>query len=208
VTLQTGVLALQGAFQAHAAVLARLGAAVREVRSPADLAGLHALCLPGGESTTMSLLLDTSGLRAPLHLALAPAAEGGRALPVLATCAGSILLARQLSGDSGSRKVDTLGLLDATVSRNAFGRQVASFEAELAADWPVLGPGAASNTGSFHAVFIRAPRFTALGPGVEVALRLGDEPVLVRQGNLLAATFHPELSGDDRIHRALLALAG
>jgi 5'-phosphate synthase pdxT subunit len=214
VTIQAGVLALQGAFQAHARVLAQLGTDVREVRRPEHLAGLDALCMPGGESTTMSLLLDTTGLRGPLSAALAPRGQGGGALPVLATCAGAILLAQRLAGDNGSRKVDTLGLLDATVNRNAFGRQVDSFEAELAVDWAVLlgtqadGPAdALTHAPAFHGVFIRAPRFEAVGPRAQVAGLLGAEPVLVRQGNILAATFHPELSGDLRIHAALLALA-
>jgi 5'-phosphate synthase pdxT subunit len=206
VTRLAGVLALQGAFQAHARVLAQLGCNVREVRRPEDLAGLAALCMPGGESTTMSLLLDTTGLRAPLRQALAPAADGGDALPVLATCAGAILLAQRLTGDTGSRKVDPLGLLDATVSRNAFGRQVDSFEADLDADWGILGLPAQAEP-RFHALFIRAPRFEQVGPQAQVAMRLAGEPVLLRQGHILAGAFHPELSGDSRVHEALLGLA-
>jgi 5'-phosphate synthase pdxT subunit len=208
--LVAGVLALQGDFAAHARMLAGLGVEVREVRLPEHLAGLAALCMPGGESTAMSLLLDTTGLRGPLRQALAPAAAGGAGLPVLATCAGAILLAQRLAGDTGSRKVETLGLLDATVDRNAYGRQVNSFEAELEVDWGLLDGGAGGRPAPalFHGVFIRAPRIAAAGPAALVAGQLAGEPVLLRQGNILAATFHPELSGDSRLHQALLALAG
>jgi 5'-phosphate synthase pdxT subunit len=212
VPIEAGVLALQGAYQAHAAVLGRLGCAVREVRAAADLTGLQALCMPGGESTTMSLLLDTSGLRGPLRRALAPDMEGGAGLPVLATCAGMILLARQVTGDTGSRRVDSLGLLDATVNRNGFGRQIESFETELEVDWAALGEGVPAATGSaavggLHGVFIRAPRVEAVGKGVQVAATLNGEPVLLRQGNIIAASFHPELSGDPALHAALVQMA-
>lgn len=197
-----GVLALQGDFAAHAAVLGQLGAAAREVRRPPDLAGLDCLCLPGGESTAMSLLLDSSGLREPLREALA----GG--LPALATCAGAILLARRVAGDSGSRKVEPLGLLDATLDRNAYGRQVDSFEAELQPDWPALGGPPEWGARPLRGVFIRAPLIRDPGPGVAVVCTRGaGEIVMVRQGSLLAATFHPELSGDTRMHEALLRLA-
>jgi 5'-phosphate synthase pdxT subunit len=238
--IQAGVLALQGDFAAHARMLNQLGAEVREVRGPDDLAGLQCLCLPGGESTTMSLLLHTTGLREPLRTLLAPADAGGGGLPVLATCAGVILLARQLSGDTGTRKVDTLGLLDATVDRNAYGRQVESFEAEVEVEWGILcrdrrepvpcrdaregvRNDAELETDSLtavptaddltvvptclHAIFIRAPRITSVGPSAQVAGRLGDEPVLLRQGNILAATFHPEIAGDPRLHAALLEIS-
>lgn len=208
--INAGVLALQGAYNAHANVLRSLGATVREVRFPAELAGIELFCMPGGESTAMSLLLDKSGLREPLRELLSASAEGSGGPAVLATCAGAILLARELEHDDGSLKVQTLGLLDAVVDRNAFGRQVDSFEAELTIAWPALGLPAES--GPLHGVFIRAPRFAALGPATAVCGWLhgpgagSGEPVLLRQGRILAATFHPELSGDARIHRALLNL--
>ena len=179
-----GVLALQGDFAAHARILRDLGADVREVRRLADLEGLRALVLPGGESTALLRLMDGApwldALRA-FH------AEGGA---LLGTCAGAILLAREVRPAQPS-----LGLLDAVVERNAYGRQTESFEAEIAAptfDAPMRG------------VFIRAPRLTATGPAVEVLARLKDQPVLVRQGRVLAATFHPEMAADDRVHRRLL----
>lgn len=179
---RVGVLALQGDFAAHAAALARLGCQVREVRRVAELEGLAGLALPGGESTALlNLMRDEpwfEALRA-LH------ARGGA---LFGTCAGAILLAREVT----SPRQESLGLLDAVVERNAFGRQVDSFEARLAA--PLLG-------GDLTAVFIRAPRLRAVGPGVEVLARLDGEPVLVREGRVLAATFHPEIAGDDRLHR-------
>jgi 5'-phosphate synthase pdxT subunit len=179
-----GVLALQGDFAAHAAVLRRLGESVREVRSWADLADLRALVLPGGESTALLRLMDGG----PWFDALRAFHDGGGAL--LGTCAGAILLARDVDPAQPS-----LGLLDVSISRNAYGRQVDSFESTLDApafDDPLLG------------VFIRAPRFTAVGPRVEVLGRLDGEPVLVRHGRVLAATFHPEIAGDDRVHRMLI----
>ncbi|MCC7477981.1 pyridoxal 5'-phosphate synthase glutaminase subunit PdxT [bacterium] len=203
---RAGVLALQGAYQAHARVLSALGCEVVEVQRPAQLEGLRLLCMPGGESTTMSLLLSSSGLREPLRQAIAAG------LPVLATCAGAILLAQRLEGDSGSLKVEPLGLLDLTVDRNAYGRQNESFEAGLEIDWTGLPGSSAGGTQLFHAVFIRAPRFQLPGAQVRVlasfqpAGAAAAEPVLVRQGNIIAAAFHPELSGDDRIHRAALGL--
>lgn len=181
-----GVLALQGDFAAHAAVLRRLGETVREVRSWTDLAGLRALVLPGGESTALLRLMG-----GPWFDALRAFHVGGGAL--LGTCAGAVLLARDVDPAQPS-----LGLLDVCVSRNAYGRQVDSFEAQLDApafDDPLLG------------VFIRAPRFTAVGPRLEVLARLDGEPVLVRQGRVLAATFHPEIAGDDRVHRMLIGLS-
>jgi pyridoxal 5'-phosphate synthase pdxT subunit len=180
----TGVLALQGDFAAHAAALRRLGGAVREVRRCADLEGIRALVLPGGESTALLRLMADE----PWFEALRAFHAGGGAL--LGTCAGAILLARSVDPQA------SLGLLDAAVARNAYGRQVESFEAKLDAplfDHTLLG------------VFIRAPRFTALGPRVEVLARLDGEPVLVRQGRVLGATFHPEIARDDRVHRLLLA---
>lgn len=184
--MPVGVLALQGDFAAHAAVLRRLGAAPREVRSWTDLPDLSAIVLPGGESTALLRLLADG----PWFDALRAFHAGGGAL--LGTCAGAILLARDVDPAQPS-----LGLLDASVSRNAYGRQVDSFEARLDApgfDDPLLG------------VFIRAPRFTALGPRVEVLARLDGEPVLLRHRRVIAATFHPEIAGDDRVHRMLLEL--
>ena len=185
--MAAGVLALQGDFAAHAAVLRRLGEPVREVRSWTDLSGLCALVLPGGESTALLRLMGGG----PWFDALRAFHDGGGAL--LGTCAGAILLARDVDPAQPS-----LGLLDVSISRNAYGRQVDSFEAKLEApafDDPLLG------------VFIRAPRFTALGPRVEVVARLDGAPVLVRHHRVLAATFHPEIAGDDRVHRMLLELS-
>jgi 5'-phosphate synthase pdxT subunit len=182
--MAVGVLALQGDFAAHEAVLRRLGEPVREVRSWRDLPGLRALVLPGGESTTLLRLMDAG----PWFDALRAFHDGGGAL--LGTCAGAILLAREVDPSQPS-----LGLLDVSVSRNAYGRQVDSFEARL--DAPVFGD-------PLLGVFIRAPRFIALGPQVEVLARLDGEPVLVRHRHVLAATFHPEIAGDDRVHRLLL----
>jgi 5'-phosphate synthase pdxT subunit len=185
--VKLGILALQGAFAAHAEVLRALGAEPREVRGPGDLDQVEALVLPGGESTTMSMLLDSSSLRAPVAERLA---DG---MPVLGTCAGLILLARDvLDGRADQR---SFGVLDVDVRRNAFGRQVDSFEADL----DVFGLDA-----PFHAIFIRAPAVERTGDGVEVLSTIAGQPVLVRQGNVLAAAFHPELSGDDRIHRLFL----
>jgi len=184
-----GVLALQGDFAAHAAALSRAGSRVREVRRVGDLSGLSGLVLPGGESTTLLKLMADE----PWPDALRGFHAAGGAL--LGTCAGAILLAREVRNPAQPG----LGLLDATVVRNAYGRQVDSFEAELEAPW--LGAG-------LRGVFIRAPRFVALGPGVDVLVRLQGEPVLVREGRVLAATFHSELTADARLHRHFVELAG
>jgi 5'-phosphate synthase pdxT subunit len=174
-----GVLALQGGFAAHARMLEGLGATVREVRVPADLEGLDGLVLPGGESTTMTLGVAREGLADPLR---ALAALG---TPLLGTCAGLIMLDR-----------DHLGVMDTRAERNAFGRQVRSFEADL--DLPgVDGP-------PMRAVFIRAPWIAEHGPGVEILAEVDGHPVAAREGNALVVAFHPELSGDDRLHRLLL----
>ncbi len=181
-----GVLALQGAFLEPQKVFQRLGARTRLVRLPEDLDGLDALAMPGGESTTMTILLQRVGLWEPLRAAL----EGG--LPALATCAGMIVLASGISdGAAGQRG---LGLLDIGVRRNGYGRQVDSFEA------PVRVEGL---DGAFPGVFIRAPFVEKVGDADVYAVQ-GDQPVGVRQGNLLALCFHPELSGDDRLHRQFL----
>ena len=169
-------------------MFAALGAHAVEIRRPSDLAGLDALVLPGGESTTMSLLLGSSGLFAALEGCLA---EG---MPVLATCAGLILLARHVVGGRPDQR--TFGQLDLTVARNGYGRQRESFEAGVDVD--VLGPP------PFPAVFIRAPVIESVGGEVEVLARFDDRPVLVRQGATLASTFHPELSEDLRLHQLFL----
>lgn len=182
-----GVLALQGAFREHARALRRLGAGVREVRLPADLDGLDALLLPGGESTTMSGLIDDYGLREPLR---------DFAGPMFGTCAGLILLSRGLESGGGGRQPVPLGLIDLTVARNAYGRQRESFVTPLA----VEGVG-----NDFAASFIRAPRVAELGGGVEVLARHRGDPVLLRQGRFWGATFHPELGGDDRVHALFLS---
>jgi 5'-phosphate synthase pdxT subunit len=177
------VLALQGDFEAHAKLLHRLGAQAREVRVPADLEGLDALVLPGGESTTMTLGIEREGLGDPLR---ALAASGA---PILGTCAGMIILDR-----------DHLGILDIRAQRNAFGRQLRSFEADLDIDGVRGGP--------VHAVFIRAPWAAETGPEVEVLAAVDGHPVAVRQGNVLAISFHPELSGEPRLHELALRLGG
>lgn len=188
---RVGVLALQGDFACHRASLEALGAAVVRVALPGDLAGLEALVLPGGESTTMLRLIEANGLRGPL-------AEFVRAKPVLGTCAGVILLA----SSSDRLPFPTLGALDVTVARNAYGRQIDSFTATL--DAPALG-------GDYRGVFIRAPRITRAGAGVEAVATLPPrdgrpaEVVAVRQGRIAGLTFHPELTTDLRFHRWFLS---
>ncbi|MDQ3023410.1 MAG: pyridoxal 5'-phosphate synthase glutaminase subunit PdxT [bacterium] len=189
---RTGVLALQGDFDAHAVALRSLGCEPLLVRRVAQLEQVGVLCMPGGESTTMSLLLGTSGLREPLRRRIA---DG---MPVLGTCAGVILLARELGGDTGSLKVEPLGVLDVRVERNAYGRQVDSFEGEVEVEGMEGKP--------LRAHFIRAPLIRDPGPNVQVLARRGDEIVLVRQGNIIGATFHPEIAGDYRLHEMLLTL--
>jgi pyridoxal 5'-phosphate synthase pdxT subunit len=177
-----GVLALQGDFEAHSGVLEELGAEPRIVRSPTDLQGVQALLLPGGESTTMTLGIEREGLAGPLRDLV------GSGTPVLGTCAGMIMLDR-----------DHLGLLDVSARRNAFGRQVSSFESDL--ELSGLGDGA------LRAVFIRAPWVEERGEGVEVLAEVDGHPVAVREGNVLAVAFHPELTGDRRIHAWLVERA-
>ncbi len=191
--LKVGILALQGEVARHAAALRALGAEPVEVRSAAALADVDGLVLPGGESTTMSKLLDSSGLRAPLAERLA----GG--MPALGTCAGMILLATEVL--DGRADQESLATIDVTVRRNAFGRQVNSFEADLDLTWG----GAAVEGGPFHAVFIRAPVVEAAGAAVEVLATVGDRPVLARQGSTVVASFHPELTDDLRLHRLFLS---
>lgn len=186
-----GVLAIQGDVEKHLVAIERCGARGRRVRGPKDLAGLCALVLPGGESTTISKGLDRHGLVEPIRAF----AKAGGAL--LGTCAGAILLARE----ARNHPVPTLGLVEVDALRNAYGTQVDSFVAP--AD-PESGPA----WQGMECVFIRAPRLVDPGPEVEVLVRVDGEPVLVRQGRLLACTFHPELTDDLRVHAALLALAG
>ncbi len=174
-----GVLALQGDFEAHAKILRALGAIARDVRVTADLAGLAALVLPGGESTVMTLGIEREGLGDPLRELVCSGT------PVLGTCAGLIMLDR-----------DHLGVLDVRAERNAFGRQRRSFEAELEFDGLSGGP--------VHAVFIRAPWIAEWGEDVEVLAQVAQHPVAVRQQNLLAVAFHPELTGETRLHALLL----
>jgi pyridoxal 5'-phosphate synthase pdxT subunit len=171
-----GVLALQGGFEAHASALRELGAEVREVRTPEDLEGIDGLIIPGGESTTIGLGVEREGLGQPL----VDFVRSGK--PVLGTCAGMIMLDR-----------DHLGVLDIEVRRNAFGRQLASFETELSFEGAPL-----------EAVFIRAPWVEDVGDGVEVLAEVDGHPVAVRQDNVLAVAFHPELSGDLTLHRWLV----
>ena len=179
---RVGVLALQGDFEAHAKILRALGADPVEVRVPSDLEGLNALVIPGGESTVMSLGIAREGLAEPLRELV----KGGT--PVLGTCAGMIMLDR-----------DHLDLLDIRTRRNAFGRQLRSFEADLELDGVDGGP--------LHVVFIRAPWVTEHGPDVEVLGSVDGHPVAIRAGNVLAVSFHPELTGETRLHELLLASA-
>lgn len=181
-----GVLALQGDFREHAATVTQLGADARLVRTSGDLMGLDALVIPGGESTTIGKLADWHGLVEPLRAAITAG------LPTLGTCAGMIFLAGSTS--EGHDQVQ-LGVLDVVVRRNAFGRQVDSFEADI----PVTGLDE-----SIRAVFIRAPWIEKVGADVEVLASVDEHPVVVRQGNVIATSFHPELTGDGRLHTLLL----
>jgi 5'-phosphate synthase pdxT subunit len=183
-----GVLALQGDVTEHEACLTRLGAVSRRLRVPGDVVGVDAIVLPGGESTTISMLLDSSGLRSPL----AEWVTAGR--PTLGTCAGLVLLARQV--EDGRADQVGFGGIDICVRRNGWGRQRHSFEAKV--DTDALGE-------PFDGIFIRAPRIVDVGHAVEVLGTLEGEAVLVEQGALLASAFHPELAGDDRLHARLLA---
>jgi 5'-phosphate synthase pdxT subunit len=178
-----GILALQGGFAAHERIVLGLGADAREVRLPEDLDGLDALIVPGGESTVMTLGIERDGLAEPLREVVR------RGTPVLGTCAGMIMLDR-----------DHLGLLDVTTERNAFGRQLRSFECDLELSGIPGGP--------LHAVFIRAPWVSGRGEDVEVLAALDDHPVAVRQGNLVAVAFHPELAGESRLHELVLGRNG
>ena len=188
--MKVGVLALQGAFARHSEVLTGLGVVPLEVRTPGDLDAVDAMVVPGGESTTMSMLLDSSGLRPSLAERLA------YGLPVLETCAGMILLAVRVTDGRDDQR--SFGAIDIDVRRNGYGRQVDSFEDQLS----VMGLD-----GPFHGVFIRAPVVERVGSDVEVLATVDGLPVLCREGAVLVSSFHPEMSGDGRIHERFLDLA-
>lgn len=187
-SVTVGVLALQGDYEAHARSFGRAGARAVEVRKPEELMGLDGLAMPGGESTTMLKLLERNGFFDALGTFAATT-------PCFATCAGCILLAREVLHPAQR----SLGLLDATVERNAYGRQIDSAILSLESELP---------GGLLEMVFIRAPRISRVGPGVEVLARRDGAPTLVRQGHLLAATFHPEMSADVRVQRLFLDMVG
>jgi 5'-phosphate synthase pdxT subunit len=185
---KVGILALQGAFREHREACEALGAGTVEVRRPSHLAGIDALIIPGGESTTICRLLDTAELRAPIEAAIA---DG---LPVLGTCAGMIVLAREvLDGRADQRP---LGAIEIAVRRNGYGRQRESFEADLDIE--------GLTGGSFHGVFIRAPVIESAGEQVEVLARHAGVAVLARHANITVSSFHPELAGDLRLHERFL----
>ena len=188
-TKRIGVLALQGAFREHRRMFEGLGADTRLVRWPAELDGLDGLVIPGGESTAIAKLLAIHGLYEPLRAAHAAG------MAVFGTCAGAILMARDIEGARPDQ--EPLALMDVRIRRNAYGRQIDSFETAVPFDGVAGGP--------VKAVFIRAPRFADLGPGVQV-LAAGDdgEPLAVREGRALAVAFHPELTDDDRVHAYFL----
>jgi len=187
VNMQVGVLALQGAFAAHSDCLTSIGVQSVEVRTSEQLSSVDALLMPGGESSTMSQLLESSGLFDSIAIRI----KDG--MPVFGTCAGMILLASEiLDGRSDQRNFSAI---DISVRRNAFGRQVDSFESTISTD-----------VGDFQGVFIRAPRIERVGADVQVLGSIANEPVLVRQGNVLAASFHPELSNDARLHEYFVSI--
>ena len=187
-TLRVGVLAIQGDFAAHARMLARAGVEAVEVRRGDELASLDGLIIPGGESTTMLKVMLEEELIGPIR----NFARAGKA--IFGTCAGAILLAREVHNP----QQQSLGLMDIAVERNSYGRQIDSFIRQV--DTSV-------GEGPMEAVFIRAPRITRVGAGVETLSTIGGEPVLVKQDNLLAATFHPELTGDSRVHSLFIEMA-
>lgn len=181
---RVGVLALQGDFEAHEKALARAGAEAVEVRTAEELKDVQALVIPGGESTTMLKLLDATGLKEPLR-------QFAETKPIFGTCAGAILVARQVTNPAQ----ESLGLMDIEVQRNAYGRQL---------DSRIVHLNPEMEGGQLEAVFIRAPIIRHVGPEAKVLARYKGDPVLVEQGRHLVATFHPELSQDDRIHRLFL----
>jgi 5'-phosphate synthase pdxT subunit len=198
-----GILALQGDVREHAAAFLELGVPTTPVRRPSDLETLSGIVLPGGESTTLSMLLESSGVFDPLGQAIAAG------LPAFGTCAGLVLLAsRLLDGRADQR---SFGAIDCSVRRNGYGRQLESFEAELCA--PLLALALGAEEDRLPAVFIRAPVIVEVGPRTEVLATLAGhddqvQPVVVRQGHVLATTFHPELTSDRRCHRLFAAMAG
>jgi len=184
-----GVLAIQGDFLEHKQVLARLGVDAPEIRLPSHLEGIDGLIIPGGESTTIVQLIDIYGFRQPLTKRV----RAG--MPLWGTCAGMIVIADRLR----DRRPDPLRLMDIDVSRNAFGRQIDSFEEDIALEG-IEGP-------DFRAVFIRAPAVNLMGDSVKVLARVRDgRPVAVRQDRMLATSFHPELTGDDRVHQLFIRM--
>ena len=190
--MNIGVLALQGAFIEHQKILEGLGAKVLQVRLPSDLENLHGLIIPGGESTTIGKLAEDFSLMEPLQ-------KFARSHAVWGTCAGSIFLSKD-----ASREQPLLGLMDIKVERNAFGRQVDSFEIDL--DIPCLKK-VSSDSSPFHAIFIRAPLIEEVGDGVEILAKLSDERIVAaQQSQWLATSFHPELTGDDRFHRYFMEM--
>lgn len=194
-TAPVGLLTLQGDYEKHRRAFRALGCETRDVRRPGELAGVSCLVIPGGESTTLTRLIDRIGLREPLR-------EFAAKNPVMGTCAGLIMLAERLVGEKPEDYgVGTLGVLDCAVQRNGFGRQVDSFTADV----PLARVN--GSAAPYPAVFIRAPRIIEVGPGVEILARHGTEPVAVRQGHILGLTFHPELTEDLRLHRYFLELA-
>jgi pyridoxal 5'-phosphate synthase pdxT subunit len=204
-----GILALQGDVREHAAAFADVGVATRAVRRPADLRGLAGLVLPGGESTTLSMLLGSSGLEEPVAEAL------GRGMPAFGTCAGLVLLSRRILDGRADQR--SFGLLDCTVRRNGYGRQRFSFESRIDAVALSAALGRPADDGPLPAVFIRAPVVVEAGPGVEVLATLpsagggsgaAPDPVVCRQGAVLATTFHPELTPDRRLHTLFARMAG
>lgn len=185
--MTVGVLAIQGDFAAHAGALRRVGVAALEVRRASDLRGAEGLIIPGGESTTMLKFIEDENLAGSII------AFGHQGNPVFGTCAGAILLAREVYNPAQA----SLGLIDIGVERNGYGRQVDSFIEEVETSM---------EGGRLEAVFIRAPKIKTVGPGVEVLASLNGEPLLVRERNILAATFHPELTADDRLHRLFVEM--
>ncbi len=186
--MRIGVLALQGDFEEHCLILKRLGVEVREVRLPKDIDGLDGIVMPGGESTTIGKLAHDFGLERPLS-------EAAKKIPIWGTCGGLIFMAR----DVGMPQ-PILGIMDVTVERNAFGRQVDSFEEDLRIKGVDGGP--------FRGIFIRAPVIKEVGPAVEILCTLSDGRIVaVRQGRLMGTSFHPELTSDDRVHRYFLNMA-
>ncbi|MBI1730579.1 pyridoxal 5'-phosphate synthase glutaminase subunit PdxT [Candidatus Acetothermia bacterium] len=183
-----GVLGLQGDFREHLQALERMGVERRDVRTPEALQEVDALIIPGGESTTLSKLMNMYGLTPVLQK------QARKGFPVYGTCAGAILIAKEVEDG----KPQGLGLMDITVARNAYGRQLDSFETDLNI----------KTIGKFHGIFIRAPKITRCGSGTEILAEQDGDPVLVRQGAMLAGTFHPELTHDSRVHEYFLRMIG